>query len=45
MNSTESTQSVEFDKYFCKKGVFEPTTSCVTDQHTTTAPAEHMWGT
>ena len=42
MNSTES---VEFEKYFCKKAVFEPTTSYVTSQDSTTAPAQHMWGT
>ena len=45
MNSTESTESVESDKYFCKKAVFEPTTSCVTNQDATTEPAHHMWGT
>ena len=37
-----STESVEFEKYFCKKAVFEPTTSCVTNQDGTTTPAQHM---
>ena len=27
MNSVESTESVELEKYFCKKCVFEPATS------------------
>ena len=39
MNSTET---VEFEKYFCKKAVFEPTTSCLTSQDSTTSPAQHM---
>ena len=42
MNSTES---VEFDKCFRKKAVFERTTSSVTNQDATIAPAQHMWGT
>ena len=41
MNSTEST---EFEKYFYKKAVFEPTTFCVTNQDAKTVPAQHMWG-
>ena len=45
MNSTESTESVEFEKYFCKKAIFEPPTSCVTNQDATTAPAQDMWWT
>ena len=42
MNSTES---IEFEKCFCKKAVFEPPTSCVTSQDATTVPAQHMWRT
>ena len=44
MNSLESTESVELDKYFCKKCVFEPATSCVTNQHATTVPVRHVRG-
>ena len=42
MNSVESTESVELEKYFYKKCVFEPATSCITNQHATTVPARHM---
>ena len=42
MNSTDSTESVEFKKTFLQKAAFEPTTSCVTNQDATTAPAQHM---
>ena len=35
MNSKESTESVEI--IFAKKGVFEPPTSCVINQHATAA--------
>ena len=38
MNSIES---VEFEKYFCKKGVLEPATSCVINQDATTMPGGH----
>ena len=37
MNSVESTESVELEKYFCKKCVFEPATSCVTNLQDTCA--------
>ena len=45
MNSIESTESVDFESYFCKIAVFEPTTSCVTNQDAMTVPAQHLWGT
>ena len=38
MNAVESTESVELEKYFCNKCVFEHTTSFATNQHATTAP-------
>ena len=41
MNSVESTESVEFEKYFCKKGVFEPATPCLTNQNANTASGIH----
>ena len=45
MNSTDSTESVEFEKkIFLQKAIFEPTTSCVTNQDATTVPAQHMGG-
>ena len=42
MNSVESTESAELQKYLCRKCVFELATSCVTNQHATTVPARHM---
>ena len=43
MNSIESTESVEFERnIFCKKAVFEPSTTWVTNQDATTPPRRHM---
>ena len=42
MNSLESTESLEFVEFFCKKiTVFEPAIFCVRDQRATSEPGGH----